>query len=199
MIKVFSTIFLLAAVIYVGYSFWPEAEVTQPPGVMASEEPFQKNISDGRGWVKDEYLITAIAEFKLRARVLSKENYHWDDESGISPTDLALGWGRMSDQSVVEQLDIWQSGRWYYWKTDNFPIPKSGIETYSANMHIIPANESVENILDEVVKGNIIELEGYLVKVSGPGGWKWASSMSRTDRGSGACEVVYVEKIKIIM
>lgn len=104
----------------------------------------------------------------------------------------------MSDQVVVEKLDIWQAGRWYKWKADFLPIPKKEIETHSANMHIIPGNELVENVLSEVALGNIIEIDGYLVDIRGEDGMRMRSSTSRVDRGGGACEVIWVEKMKIL-
>jgi hypothetical protein len=33
--------------------------------------------------------------------------------SDFFSADLALGWGRMSDQSVIDQFDIKQRRRWY--------------------------------------------------------------------------------------
>ena len=57
------------------------------------------------------------------------------------PEDLALGWGRMSDSDVLAKIDITQSGRFYYWHVDDFPIPRREIETSSANMHMIPSDD----------------------------------------------------------
>ncbi|VAX15145.1 hypothetical protein MNBD_IGNAVI01-798, partial [hydrothermal vent metagenome] len=85
--------------------------------------------------------------------------------------------------------------RWYFWKTDAYPIPRKEIETSSANMHIIPANEQVENELDDILVGEIILLDGYLVKITTDDGFRWQSSLSRNDTGGGACEVVRVKKL----
>ena len=82
--------------------------------------------------------------------------------------------------------------------TKHFPIPRRAIETESANMHIIPADEQIEDALDNIVKGNIIELTGYLVFIEGKDGWKWKSSLTRNDTGGGACEVIWVNDFKII-
>lgn len=196
--KIFSTIFLAGALVYIVYSMWPEKKVDQPPGVLAPDNPVQVNLDDGGGWARDGFFYQRLAKFKVKARVLSREDYRFDSASEVCPTDLALGWGRMSDQAVVEQLDIWQAGRWYKWKSDYLPIPKKEIETHSSNMHIIPANEVVEQILDQVALGNIIEIDGYLVDIIGPDGWRMRSSTSRTDRGDGACEVVWAEKLRIV-
>ena len=44
-------------------------------------------------------------------------------------------------------------------------------------------------------EGDVIVLQGYLVDVDHESGWMWRTSMSRTDTGAGACEIVYVESI----
>jgi hypothetical protein len=46
--------------------------------------------------------------------------------------------------------------------------------------------------LRSVAGGDIIELRGYLVEVTAPDGWHWRSSLSRTDSGDGACELMWV-------
>ena len=198
--KLFIFVFVTILVL-VTYYAWPSNEIVHPSGVIVEEEPFQTNISDGKNWTVDDYSYRSMADFRIEARVLGKESYSVDRESDISPYDLALGWGPMSDQAVIDELDISQSNRWYYWKTRKFPIPKRDIQKYSANMHMIPANENIENELDKIVKGNIIVLEGQLVEVnaaSDEDNWRWVSSLLREDTGGGACEVVWVEKITIL-
>ena len=147
---------------------------------------------------KDDFTIIFKATFKLKARVLSRERYYTGREAQLAPVDLALGWGRMSDESVLDRIDISQSGRFYRWQTDKFPIPPREIEINSANMHLIPADVAVEDDIKSAVKGNIVKLQGYLVFVKHPDGWKWRSSLKRGDTGDGACEVVYVESFEIL-
>ena len=103
-----------------------------------------------------------------------------------------------SDQAVIDQLDISQSGRWYRWKYEGSPpVPEQQIIGSSSNMHMIPASKSVERSLKNLRKGEIIRVNGYLVDVDHPSGWYWRTSMSRTDTGDGACEIVYVESLSV--
>ncbi|MCW9000949.1 MAG: hypothetical protein OQK04_19715, partial [Kangiellaceae bacterium] len=119
-------------------------------------------------------------------------------EADLSPVDLALGWRNMSDESVLEKIDISQSGRFYRWYVDSFPIPRREIEVHSANMHLIPSNELVADTISKVRKGDIVEISGSLVSVvSNKDGWRWKSSLTRNDTGSGACELIWVEDIYI--
>ena len=180
------------------YVLWPEGEITHEPGVLVSDEPHQRPAVNVAPWEKDGYQITPLAEFDACARVLHIKHYSRGRESDLSPEDLALGWGAMSDTRVLDQIEITQRDRWYEWHVRTFPIPRRSIETSSANMHIIPADDPVDDVLGSLKRGNVIRFSGYLVEVAAKDGWKWRSSLTRDDVGQGACEVVWVNKISVL-
>jgi hypothetical protein len=62
-------------------------------------------------------------------------------------------------------------------------------------MHMIPANDDIERRLKSVRAGNLVRIRGYLVEVTGKDGFRWKSSLSRSDTGAGACELVWVESL----
>jgi len=172
--------------------------VAQGPGVLAPEVPLQSSAGAAAAFEHEGYRITPLHRFELKARVLSREDYHLGEESKLSPTDLALGWGRMSDGAVLEKIDISQSGRWYRWYTSEPPIPLDEIAVSSANMHLIPANDEVARALAQVRKGHVVSVQGLLVRVVHPtSGWTWTSSETRTDTGGGSCELIWVERLAI--
>jgi hypothetical protein len=55
--------------------------------------------------------LQPLAGFSVDARVLSREDYKIGREAELSPTDLALGWGRMREDAVLSRLAIKQSAR----------------------------------------------------------------------------------------
>ncbi|MDY0250880.1 MAG: hypothetical protein RBR45_12625 [Pseudomonas sp.] len=176
------------------------SEVQLGPGVMAPADPQQSTLPSSVQHRVNEYDLTELAQFDIKAKVLSKKDYHVGREADLSPTDLALGWGNMSDESILEDIKISQSGRFYYWRVDSFPIPRKEIETHSANMHLIPANDSVKSTLSQIKKGSIIEMSGSLVNVmANNGDWRWSSSLTRNDTGNGACELVWVKSLRIVI
>lgn len=172
-------------------------EISHAPGVLAPEAPRQTLIANGRAWEHRGYRITPLAAYEITARVLGKEAYHFGRESELSPFDFALGWGPMSDQAVIERLDISQSGRWYYWQAQNLPLPKKALITSSANTHLVPATQELKELLDIVREGEVITLRGKLVAIAGRDGWQWRSSLNRSDTGQGACEVFWVEEVEL--
>ena len=141
--------------------------------------------------------LATRAHFEATARVLSREDYRFDAGAALAPTDLALGWGRMSDSGVLDRIEITQSGRFYYWRVKDFPIPRREIEESSANMHIIPADAGVRAMLDRVRPGELVHLEGFLVDARRADGWRWNTSLTREDTGNGACELVFVESLTV--
>ncbi len=168
------------------------------PGVKVIEAPVQHNLKQAEKFRHKGYQITPLAEFQLKGKILSREDYSFGRESDLSPIDLALGWGTMSDEAILDKIDISQSGRWYRWRVQEFPIPRKAIETQSANMHMVPANDLVEDLLGMTKQGQIIELTGYLIRVDSDDGWHWQSSITRNDTGARACELIFVESFQII-
>ena len=103
----------------------------------------------------------------------------------------------MSDESVLAQIEISQSGRWYRWFARQLPIPRRQIERHSANMHMIPGDKSVADLLADVQVGQILRLRGYLVEARAGDGWRWRSSLTRNDTGARSCELVFVERVGV--
>ena len=171
------------------------SEIKHPHGLLAENPPKQTPLLQPKTWDLDDFHFVALANFELKAKVLGKERYRFGTEAEISPYDLALGWGQMSNQEIVDKIDISQRSRWFFWKVESYPIPKEEIEVSAANMHIIPANDEIRDELDDILVGEIIFLKGYLVAIIKNDGWRWKSSLSRTDTGNGACEVVWVDKL----
>lgn len=187
---------IIAIVVWKLFTF--ESRVTLGPGVMVKEEPQQKSINTPTSHSVNNHTINEVATFDIKAKVLSKKNYSSGRESNFSPTDLALGWGNMSDESILEQIEIRQARRFYFWRVESFPIPRKEIETHSANIHIIPFNDSVKSGIKGIRKGDVIEMSGSLVNVTSNDGWSWKSSQTRNDTGNGACELFLVKSVRVI-
>jgi len=189
---------LLLALAAIGWWDFAQRARSHPPGVLVVDAPTQEPVPAATAtWSKDEIAIKPLARFSLSARVLSRANYHWDTEARLAPVDLALGWGRMSDSAVLEKVEISQSGRFYYWQVRDFPIPEQEIIESSANMHLIPADRAVARAIGRVRVGDVVSFDGYLVEADWPNGYKWVSSLTRSDAGAGACELVWVEHFEI--
>ena len=129
----------LLVILLLAYHFLDARPIQRPPGVLAPEAPVQEIVKDGPSWEIGDYEVHALARFELEARVLSAERYRFDREADLSPIDLALGWGPMSANAVIDSLDISQGGRFFHWWSSEPMIAPGEITRHSANMHMVPA------------------------------------------------------------
>ncbi len=180
-----------------GIWWWEGRAVSQPAGVLAPGDPIQAAPDSQEPWSFRNHRITPLARFEIRARVLSAERYRFDRPAELSPVDLALGWGPMSDSQVLAAFSIEQRDRWYFWRAARMPIAEREVISHSANMHMIPATEGIARRLKAARVGQVVHLEGQLVRADGKDGWHWVSSLSRTDTGDGSCEVIWVESAEV--
>ncbi len=192
-------ILALGVLSYSAYQYFNHRSVKHPDGMItAASDPDQSSTSDPDFTYK-RYSIKPLKDFKIVARVLSAEHYSLDAGADLVPVDLALGWGRMSETAVINQLNISQSGRFYRY-TYNLPapIPPNEIVTHSANMHMIPSNDLIAKQLNDVRVGQIVHLSGNLVEAKDlQKNWTWLSSLTREDSGGGACELIWVKQLYV--
>lgn len=164
--------------------------------------PIQTEIDDIKPFSiyrgENTYEVTPLSNYTIQAVVKSRKNYKTDYTSDLSPMDFALAWGELNKTEVDEHIDYSQHNRWYYYRADEYcPVSIQYIARHSANTHIIPKDDEVEDALKKIHEGDYIELVGYLVEVDMTNG-KWTSSLSRDDTGDGACEIMCVIEVKKI-
>jgi hypothetical protein len=193
-------LWLLAALLLVAIWQHTQRPIVHAPGVLVADVPLQEPLDGSQATLqKTGVSIKPLAKFALSARVLSRADYRWDHGASLVPVDLALGWRRMSDSAVLDKVEISQSGRFYYWSVREFPIPEKEIIESSANMHLIPADRIVEHEIERARAGDVVSFDGYLVEADWPDGGRWVSSLTRSDSGPGACELVWVEHFDIAL
>jgi hypothetical protein len=189
-----TTIFLFIGIL--GWSPW-RSEASPLPGMSAPAEPFQE-VSNATPWQQGDYLITPLANYTVTARVLSKKEYTKDKSATLSPVDLALGWGVMSDAAVLSDLRISQSGRWFYVYWKDATVDTNQVMTHSANTHILPATPEIARKVKTIERNQVVHLQGYLVQVTKRDGFLWRSSLTRSDTGDGSCEVLWVTEVEVV-
>ncbi len=167
------------------------------PGEMAPNTPTQTLLENAKPLVSGDFTLVPRARYEIEARVLSVEPYSFDAGAKLSPIDFAVGWGPMSDTSVIDHFKITQSARFYTIYPDEQAIDIPSALRSSANMHLIPADGAVRKTLEKARAGNIAMLKGYLVAASRPDGFTWNTSLTREDSGAGACELMFVESVTL--
>jgi hypothetical protein len=186
------------AALYNVWQNWERRPVHPPDGLLAPAEPLQSELSDSTALRHGRWLLTPRAGYDITARILGREDYHFDAISDLVPEDLALGWGPMSDNQVLAAFDISQGARFYSWRPRAaLPIERQAVIEHSANTHVIPADAGVGKQLARLRVGQVVHLRGLLVDATRDDGAWMHTSLSRSDTGAGACEVMLVEELQV--
>lgn len=143
------------------------------------------------------------AAYVLNAYVMSRKEYDgplsWDPLGELVPVDLALAWQRAASPLNQQALTIRQSGRWYFWRQKGeSPLNLSVHELNAsmANVHMVPADDSMRALLLEVQAGRCYRFTGHLVDIEAQDpSLARRTSMSRTDSGAGACEILLLQHV----
>lgn len=184
---------LAIALVVFGYLYL-HRPITYPAGILIESEPVQIMVPNEEPAIQySDYKLKPLAHFSLDVRILHRKNYGYDRSAKLVPVDLAVGWGPMSDQAVLDKMEITQSMHFYWYQYQSAPIPKEEIISHSTNLHVIPATSVIASFCKSLRQGELVHLDGELVEATGPGIGTWRSSLSRTDTGNGACELMLVE------
>jgi hypothetical protein len=191
---------LAAAGLWQAVNRWQLRPVHPPDGPIAPSDPLQTDL-EGTPEITQlgRWRLTPRARYDITARILSREDYRFDPISDLIPEDLALGWGPMSDNRVLAAFEITQDARFYSWmpKQPDLPIPRQAVIEHSANTHVIPANPATRRQLERLRVGQVVHLTGFLVDGTRDDGMYIRTSLTRSDSGPGACEVMLVEQADV--
>lgn len=190
---------LIGAGLWQGYGTWQLRVVHPPDGQIAPDDPKQTDIQEAPVTVAGRWRLTPRARYDITARILSREDYSFDALSDLIPQDLALGWGPMSDNRILRDLEIAQGARFYTWtaRKQTLPIPAKAVIEHSANTHVIPADASIRHQLKRLRVGQVVHLVGLLVDGARDDGAYIKTSLTRSDTGAGACEILLVQQVEV--
>lgn len=187
---------LAAAGLWQGITNWQLRAVHPSDGPIAPDDPQQTAVEGAAVTTLGRWRLTPRARYDITARILGREDYHFDLLSDLIPEDLALGWGPMSDNRVLRAFEITQGARFYSWRPkQQLPIPVQVVIEHSANTHVIPADPAVRRQLKRLRVGQTVHLTGFLVDAVRDDGTYIHTSLTRADSGPGSCEVVLVEQV----
>lgn len=187
-----------AGAVWQGAHQWRLRPVHPPDGILAPDDPGQLDLQRAASITYGHWTLTPRASYDITARILSREDYSFDALSDLIPEDLALGWGALSDNRVLSSLKIDQGARFYGWRPiAPLPIPRQAVIEHSANTHVIPADPVVRSELARLRVGQIVHLTGLLVDGVRANGTYFSTSLTRSDTGAGACEVMLVQSVAV--
>lgn len=145
-------------------------------------------------------MMNAKAKYTIDGQLVSKKRYSHGFMNELAPYDFALTWGDMP--KYLNQIKFSQTSRFCQYKLKkNATVDPKYMQNHTSNNHLIPASKNIKKAMRKARKGDLIRIEGHLVhvEVSKAGRMisSWNSSVSREDTGEGACEIIYVTRLRI--
>jgi hypothetical protein len=137
------------------------------------------------------------AAYDVAAVVRGSERYRLDRSAFLSPLDLALAWGEAATPAVRRRVSVFQGARFFTWSTRDGSLDLTALAHQQANVHLVPATPNLRRALLGVGEGDVVRLRGLLVDAAGPDGFRWSTSLTRTDDGDGSCELLWVEELQV--
>ncbi len=192
---------IIFALVVIGglYYYWDTRPVNHGPGVVAPQTPVQEATYKADNLNFKGHEIVPKATINLEARVLSIKNYYFDQYSDLAPTDIVFGWGPMSDERNLGSVMVRQSDRSFYWEMTKAPIPKTDMWRNTSNMHLIGSTQQIRDTINNLRRGHVVRIEGYLVDASSAEeGWTLETSLERDDIGGRSSELVWINSLTIL-
>jgi hypothetical protein len=182
--------------------------VTHPAGALAPAEPTLTVGSSRSAWTDaHDFRYRALGRFAGRVVVVARRNYTVGEFAHLSPTDLAIVWGPLSDPAEYSQLSFGQmgsplAGRFVFPEIKrDAPLahrPMAEVRDYLlanlTHLHTIPADRAIASRLADIRPGQVIRFAGTLVEVTSAGGTRYTSSLALHDYD---CEVAWIEELAL--
>jgi hypothetical protein len=152
------------------------------------------------------YTVTPLFNYELWGMVVS---YHdaasfvdishklWNDF--INVKDICVIWGKNVGTGVYRRMTFRNRDFTCFYRYPDRETGRLFTENCLSNNHMLPADPIVEAAVLNARKGDQVHFKGWLVSYGQKGApYSRGSSTVRTDRGNGACEVVYVTEFEIL-
>jgi len=152
------------------------------------------------------YTVTPLFSYELWGMIVS---YHdsasfidvshklWNDY--INVKDVCVIWGKNVETGVYERMTFRNRDFTCFYRYPDRETGELFTENCLSNNHLLPADPFVAAAVRKARKGDQVRFKGWLVSYGQKGApYARGSSTVRTDRGNGACEVVYVTEFEIL-
>ena len=149
--------------------------------------------------------LSSDTSYSINAKVESARFY--DDTIGdLVPYDLLLAWGDLALDDVDSRLDWEQDDRrgqvsGSLGSANGVNLSTSYVIGHVSNNHLIPSTDRIARAMKNIKAGDMVRINGRLVDIrmslNDNRVLTVNTSKTRTDQGEGACEVIYVEQLRV--
>lgn len=119
------------------------------------------------------------------------------DDKSPNVRDICVLWGSNLQHTTYEDVSFHNEDNFCLWRW------KPGValnEDEISNNHLVTGNDAIRERIRNIHIGDQVYIKGMLVNYS-EARWNGRfrnTSMTRTDRGDGACEIIYVQDVQVL-
>lgn len=207
-------IILLVSVILFCVSFFQKDKLPDKNDILEElyQNPAQTKTLEGSFEIKKGeivYTITPLYNYELYGLVVTYHHsaswfdyYHTEWKDFLNVKDVCVIWGDNIETEVYKSMKFKSGSFTCYTKFKS----RTSQEVWSqfrnnnlSNNHLLVDSQEINETIMSAKKGDQIYIKGYLAEYSNEdGSFQRSSSISRADKGNGACETIYVTDFKIL-
>ena len=188
----------LVIVIVLSYFMWDQRPVKHGAGVIAPDDPSVVQVTRHQGFDVDHYQLQPKFKIESTARILSQKRYWLDERTQLAPYDFVLGWGAMSDERVLSQVQTPIGKRDFRVEVIRPQLTMNEIRQQIMYMHAVPADDYVRSQLAKIRTGHVVSFTGYVVDVNDRSGKLWSSSIRNNNNRLDSSQIVYIQSVEIL-
>jgi hypothetical protein len=183
-------------------NYYEVDRLTAPIQTETDKAPFTINVN------QQTYKITPKFDYELNGVVVSLSNadditniwHHKRWKDFLNLRDLCVIWGNNVKSGVYKEMEF-SSDSWTCWASweNNGTTGKIFKMNALSNNHILTDRADLQRSLMTAEVGDHIKLRGVLAEYANDANkFKRGTSITRDDRGNGACETIYLSDFQII-
>lgn len=180
--------------------FYDTELLTEPLQQETDRAPFDVTVGD------QSYRINPLFDYELNGVVVSHHHsddfgdiYHDDWEDYLNLKDICVIWGDNVKHETYKAMSFSNTSWTCWFEADDTESWRRFNDDQLSNNHLLTADPRVARAVLAARPGDQIQLQGVLAEYSNNNSpFKRGSSTTRTDRGNGACETIYVDDFHVV-
>ncbi len=151
-----------------------------------------------------DYLVKPLFDYDLTGLVVSYKRFHpgiglhkrWNDY--INVADVCVVWGKNASELDLNRFRFWNGEFTCNSSTRNQAAWQQFNPDELSNNHLVTEEPWIRRSIKQLRVGDQIRISGQLAAYGQPGGPMRGTSTTRTDRGNGACETIYLDNVRLL-
>jgi hypothetical protein len=151
-----------------------------------------------------QYRVEPRYSYDLHGVVVSYEHHDgnyslhrlWNDHLNVA--DICVVWGGNASGPDLNSFEFWNGEFTCNFQTSDAAAWQQFSPEQISNNHLLIDNPHYRKLVQQVRIGDQIRVRGWLAGYANDKGFRRDTSTTRTDRGNGACETIYVKEFRIL-